>query len=206
MRKLLLSSIFIGLTCFAVAQQTHIILAGGQSGTEFVPDYLEVDAGDTVRFIYETGYPHTTTSTSIPVGATPWDAPLVTTGDQYDVVPTVVGTYEYECTPHALGGMVGTFVVNSSTEVQELDPDDTRFDIYPNKVGEEFVVDLYLHHRTNAEIVILNLLGAKVKTIHRGSVKGTYKRWVNISNLPKGIYVVRFQAGNKLYSQRLIKQ
>jgi len=57
---------------------------------------------------------HTTTSTLIPAGATAWDAPITTVGATFDYVPTEIGEYAYQCTPHS-AMMTGTFTVSLPT-------------------------------------------------------------------------------------------
>jgi len=68
-------------------------------------------------------YPHTTTSTDIPLGASPWDADLSSDNPTFDLVLTVVGVYDYVCTPHIEMGMVGQITVL---------PVDTESDIVGN--------------------------------------------------------------------------
>lgn len=78
---------------------------------EFLPPNISnVELGDTILWIWVEGN-HTTTSTSIPSGAASWDAPLNSVNQEYEYIPTVAGTYDYICVPHAGIGMVGSFTV-----------------------------------------------------------------------------------------------
>lgn len=93
-----------------IAQSTHIISTSPYN--IFYPAYLDVFPGDTIRFEYDgMSYPHTTTSTNIPLGAIPWDAELSFENSSFDIVLTVVGVYDYVCTPHIEMGMVGEITV-----------------------------------------------------------------------------------------------
>jgi plastocyanin len=78
----------------------------------FSPSSLpNVNVGDTIRWVWVNGS-HTTTSSSIPGGAATWDHPITTTNTSYEYPVTVAGTYNYVCTPHAGGGMVGSFTAS----------------------------------------------------------------------------------------------
>jgi plastocyanin len=75
----------------------------------FTPSSLpNVVLGDTVRWIYVSGV-HTTTSTTIPAGAAPWDAPIDAGNTSYEYIPSVTGTYNYYCMHHP--SMIASFTV-----------------------------------------------------------------------------------------------
>ena len=51
-------------------------------------------------------------SLRIPTAAEPWDSGyLVEPGDQFEIILTVPGVYDYFCTPHEMAGMVGRIIV-----------------------------------------------------------------------------------------------
>jgi plastocyanin len=68
--------------------------------------------GDTIRWVWQSGT-HTTTSTTIPVGAANWNSPITSTVTSFEYRVTVTGTYNYKCTPHASMGMVGDFTATA---------------------------------------------------------------------------------------------
>ncbi|MFD1644899.1 plastocyanin/azurin family copper-binding protein [Haloarchaeobius litoreus] len=80
-------------------------------GTE---DPLYVAPGTTVTFNWESDN-HNIAPTSVPEGSD-WEGhqPTENTGFTYEYTFETLGTYEYECTPHAGLGMVGTIIVNES--------------------------------------------------------------------------------------------
>jgi len=78
----------------------------------FNPTALSVNVGDTMRWVWDNGS-HTTTSSSIPAGATAWDHPINSSNTFYEYHITVAGTYNYVCTPHAGMGMVASFTAIS---------------------------------------------------------------------------------------------
>ncbi|TND09486.1 MAG: hypothetical protein FD123_1292 [Bacteroidetes bacterium] len=75
----------------------------------FSPDTVTISNGDTVRFVWISGV-HTTTSTSVPNGATTWDKPMDATNCIYEHKFTVNGTYNFQCTPHSVV-MFGAIIV-----------------------------------------------------------------------------------------------
>lgn len=104
----------IFLTCFAFllfmlnSQATkHTINA---SGTSFNPNNIpNVFVGDTMRWV-RLGGSHTTTSTTIPVGAATWNNALDGGNTSFEYTVTVAGVYNYKCIPHESFGMTGTFI------------------------------------------------------------------------------------------------
>ncbi len=84
----------------------------------FNPAYLEIEVGDTVRFVNVSGK-HNTESIAdmLPEGALPWRSKLKET---YDLTLTVEGVYGYKCLPHFGKGMVGLIVVGDQpTNLQQ---------------------------------------------------------------------------------------
>ncbi len=106
----------------------------------FNPSSLNVSVGDTVRWVWLNGS-HTTTSSSVPAGASTWDHMINSTNTFYEYPVTVAGTYNYVCTPHAGMGMVGSFVAAGAAPTLVLTPSNqnvsstsgnTSFDVTSN--------------------------------------------------------------------------
>ncbi|MCX6244961.1 MAG: T9SS type A sorting domain-containing protein [Bacteroidetes bacterium] len=82
------------------------------SNFQFSPASLpNVNLGDTIRWEWVSGS-HTTTSTTIPAGASTWDNPINSSVTSFEYVPAVPGLFNYKCTPHASMGMTATFTVS----------------------------------------------------------------------------------------------
>ncbi|MEL7544782.1 MAG: plastocyanin/azurin family copper-binding protein [Pseudomonadota bacterium] len=98
----------------------------------FVPDYIEVSIGDTVRFVNVSGKHNTESMRSmIPEGATPWRSKL---GKQFDLKITHEGVYAFRCTPHYRQAMVGLIVAgNPGTNLERA-----KRVFTPPKVAEVF--------------------------------------------------------------------
>jgi len=75
-----------------------------------------VVVGDVVKWVWIEGA-HTTTSTSIPAGADPWDSPMTAGNQTFQITVTAAGLYSYQCTPHAEFGMVASFTASAAAPV-----------------------------------------------------------------------------------------
>lgn len=77
--------------------QTHTVTVANFS---FTPNSVNAAVGDTIHWVWSAGS-HTTTSGTIPSGASSWNSPMNSTSNSFKYVVTQVGTYNYVCTPHA---------------------------------------------------------------------------------------------------------
>jgi plastocyanin/PKD repeat protein len=92
---------------------THIVEV---KDFEFFPKDININIGDTVRFIWTGQIPHTTTSDD-QSGVDAWDSDLLEEGAVYDLVLTTEGFHPYYCIPHgAMGGvgMAGSITVENN--------------------------------------------------------------------------------------------
>ncbi|HMQ70468.1 MAG TPA: T9SS type A sorting domain-containing protein [Ignavibacteria bacterium] len=87
---------------------THVVTV---SSFQFTPNTLSVTVGDTVKWQWVDGS-HTTTSVTIPNGATPWNSPMTSSNQTFSYAVTVAGTYNYQCTPHS-SIMMGNFTASA---------------------------------------------------------------------------------------------
>ncbi|MEI7896267.1 MAG: BACON domain-containing carbohydrate-binding protein [bacterium] len=110
------SGILLSSPSFAVK---HVVSVGNFF---FNPSSLNVNVGDTIRWVWSAGT-HTTTSDpgGIPVGAASWDAPITSSQTSFEYKVTVAGSYSYVCTPHA-PGMAGTFTAAASSPTLSVTP------------------------------------------------------------------------------------
>ncbi len=80
------------------------------SGTSFTPNVINVNAGDTLRFVNESGFAH---SVHILQNGTDYFSDTsVAGGNTLEVKMSTAGTYELDCTPHHGAGMTGAIIVN----------------------------------------------------------------------------------------------
>ena len=92
---LLLAALLVGSVSVASAADHQVRV----SDFRFNPKNVNAVAGDTITWKWQNGM-HTTTSTNIPAGATPWNASIDSTHTQFRIRLTVAGTYNYQCNFH----------------------------------------------------------------------------------------------------------
>ena len=124
-KNLLLSAAICCITATSFAT-THTITAGGTSFSP--PSGVTVNLGDTVKWVWSSGT-HTSTSTTIPSGAASWSGNLNSGSTSFIYVPTVAGTYNYQCNFHFSMGMTGVFTVVGSTGVSPVSASAPLFSI-----------------------------------------------------------------------------
>ncbi|MEJ7587899.1 MAG: plastocyanin/azurin family copper-binding protein [Ferruginibacter sp.] len=89
------------------------------SNNQFSPATVNAVVGDIIQFNWIQSF-HTTTcgpalpGTSLPPGASPWDATISAGATTFSYTVSVEGTYNYGCTPHFEFGMIGTIIVSGT--------------------------------------------------------------------------------------------
>jgi plastocyanin len=197
-------SVLLSILFFTASAAIHEVMV---SSNQFNPNSLNVNVGDTVRFMWMNGS-HTTTSVSIPVGAATWDSPMTSSVSQFDYKVTVAGSYGYKCTPHALGGMVGSFTASGTTGI-DLGDVINLTSLYPNPFSNELFIEQGNEQPEYTQISISDILGKQIKsiTIESLSVVSIGKRRIDVGELPKGIYFVTLKGnGAKAKTIRLVKE
>src|SRR5450432_2831133 len=81
----------------------------------FTPSSFSINLGDTVKWVWVNGT-HTTSSLTIPVGAATWNHNMNSSAGNtsFTYVPTVSGTYNFQCNIHPTT-MMGSFTVSCPT-------------------------------------------------------------------------------------------
>lgn len=181
--KLAFSILFV-LPCLLSMATNHVITF---QNFFISPDSLNVMVGDTITFTWSNGT-HTTTSTSVPGGAASWNANLNSSSPTYVYVPTVPGTYRYQCNIHTT--MQGVLIVSGLTDVAKIDKESPLM-IYPRPFTNTLTVDLNYNNSflNNVTIDIYNILGEKKYSRYIGdNVIAPVN--IDLSTLPGGVYFV----------------
>ncbi len=108
---LLFTVIFSGVTASSNAATITIHV----KNFSFSPKTVNAVVGDVIQWVWDNGT-HTTTSTSVPVGAASWDSPMTASNTSFSYTLTVAGTYNYWCIPHS-PNMAGTITVTGTMPV-----------------------------------------------------------------------------------------
>jgi hypothetical protein len=151
---------------------------------QFLPSSLEIQLGDTIQWL-PLDFPtmvHTITSTNIPSGAAGfdeiWQAPADTF---FQYVPTVVGLYEYVCTPHLQMDMSGSFNVTAGNAGNTHELNESEVTLYPNPAQNT----IYL---TSSEVSLSYSMYSHHGTLMKsGQTNGN----IDISYFKNGIYYLK---------------
>lgn len=171
----------------------------------FSPSTLDnVHVGDTIAWIWENGS-HTTTSTTIPTGAATWDSPMTATSPLFVYIPSVIGIYNYKCTPHAAMGMIGSFTVKSSDGIPDM-VSAPVISTYPNPFTDVITYNYQSTGKDLTRIEVYNVTGQKVFEQTSGLSSGT-DSVLNFGNLRPGLYFLKFvDSENNSWVRRVEKK
>lgn len=190
--KSLLLPVLVCFVCSTSFATKHNIAVAEFS---FTPSSLTIPLGDTIVFNWVNGT-HTATSTSVPAGAAPFDAPISSGSVILTYVPTKVGTYAYICTPHSSMGMTGSFSVTFPTSITQGNM--PVFSLSPNPARNNVQVQLS-DNQVPTRVSIINIIG---KELYYGVYTGIAS--INVENLPNGVYFIKAETLSRSYIQKLI--
>lgn len=98
------------------------------------------------------------------------------------------------------GLLVDDFMVTGEEAMSTFDLNSKNLTVYPNPVSDVFQINLPSKFNENKmELTIKDLTGKNIKTFE----KATY---YDISNLPKGVYILEMNDGKEKLTQRIIKK
>jgi plastocyanin len=98
--------------CFIFLQSKATTWDVNVQNNQFVPAALNVVVGDVIHWVWIEGI-HTTTSVTIPSGASAWNSPMDVTQTTFDYTITQVGTYSYQCNFHFEFGMTASITASA---------------------------------------------------------------------------------------------
>jgi len=190
---LLLATIFMNAaTSFAVTYTIHV------GSMAFTPSAITVNPGDVVTWVWDNGT-HTTTSSRVPAGAATWDKPITSADPTYSYIPSVLGTYNYQCTFHFTLGMIGTiYVVNPTISVASV-VTDPIFKIFPNPASE--IIHLQLSQSLiPASVSLTDITGRQVMSRNNVTISADF----NLQSIPNGSYIISVQQGDAVRKQSIV--
>lgn len=190
--KLLFASA-LSLALFAHAHATTQTIT--VQDFKFTPNDVTIALGDTVKYVWLNGN-HTTTSTTIPSGAATWDHPMTSSSTTFIYVPTVLGVYNYRCTPHESMGHIGKFTVVSTLGVSDYEVSRSMFNIYPNPAQSEINIAF---SNNSTKISGINVVSITGKTVIESADLNNTKKTLDVSALANGMYFVRVIRDGKTY-------
>jgi len=166
---------------------------------EFDPQIFTVNTGDTILWIWDEGA-HTTTSTSVPAGATTWDAPITASSPIYMYMPTVPGNYNYHCTPHSSMGMLGNFTVVGTAGI----PVSSEPVLNIKVTGQELAVAFNSLSATSVDISIYDMTGKSVRSLHSLTQGKNFNHTYSLSGMTRGMYFLQATAGAATITRKIV--
>ncbi|MCX6274452.1 MAG: T9SS type A sorting domain-containing protein [Bacteroidetes bacterium] len=175
---------------------------------EFIPSDFTIAANDTIIWIWENnGGNHNTTSGTIPVGATPWGAPINSNSTVFLYVPVIAGSYNYSCTFHASMGMTGHFTVAGSSGIADVSKSGSLHLTAVSPATSVLKFQYGILNNTKVNIHLFDIIGNKVQTLFSASQNtGTYDGVFDVQMLHSGIYMLVLETETAVVSQRVVLQ
>lgn len=189
---ILTTLLFISTSSIAVVHSVVV------SNFQFTPASLSVNVGDTIVWTLGSGN-HTTTSTTIPQGADPWDSPINSNVQSFTYVINVAGTYDYICTPHAFAGQM--VAINTGINSLDLFSNFNIFSVRPSIYNISYL----LARSGNIKISVYDITGKSAKILKSSyQTAGTYSSNYNFEDLKKGIYIFEMIIDKHRFTKRLV--
>ena len=175
------------------------------SNFAFSPSSLpNVFVGDTIKWVWVSGS-HTTTSVSVPAGATTWDSPMNSTTTTFAYRITVAGTYSYKCSMHS--SMTGSFTATASSGIESLSAPGFSLSLYPNPVVEQATVRIQSDKATHGEIRLYDMLGKTVLTRTVELTPGENDYNLALEEFHKGLYLIELSTdGKHMVTGKILKK
>ncbi len=196
-KLLLLTLFFFGIASIN-AQTTHDLNC--EIGSLSPTTDLTIEVGDTVRWTWTDASSHTVENDA---GSTEiFNSGTITgNGLTYSYTFTLEGTNPYFCGIHGDVSMSGTITVNAVLGIEDF-KNIISFSISPNPVTSILNIQLS-KNIVDGNVTIFDILGKQilVKRLNQNNLTQ-----VNVSNLSKGMYLVKVSSRNNTQTKRFIKE
>jgi plastocyanin len=205
------------LLLFAMALVSGVALSAKvtitNSGFEFSPDDITINAGDTVIFQL------TSAHNALEVNEVTWLANGNSALDGGFSLPfgggqltgLAAGVHFYVCQTHASSGMKGKITVNGSSGIFTPEAAYQLFTIFPNPSNGKFQLRFDnssgytgTGNSQGLSVEIYNLLGEKILSIP-GFIPQTSNE-IDLTSSPAGYYFVKISDGKKVFTKKVLLQ
>lgn len=194
-----LSALFVGINSYA----GHVIITN--SGNNFNPNSVQINLGDTV--IFGIGITHNARE----VSQATWMANDTVSNGGFQVgygggifVPTSLGDYYYVCVPH-----VQMHSMKGMIKVSQLGIEDNKSVTMQimQSVAEQYLKLVVTGTAVgNMDVEMLNLSGQIVRSLDVQLDGSETSATIQVGDLPKGVYMVRWSYGAINKAKKIILQ
>lgn len=196
-KHLLIFSLCLIVVVSVRAQQQHTVVTGAVT---FQPASITINAGDQVTWSNTSSDTHTSTSGSGCAANGIWASGNLAPGATFSHTFNTPGTFPYFCEPHCGMGMTGTVTVVSANGIFSGGMRQGIFQIQklsPNPADHSTVIEYTVSSSANVQISIVSNTGRIIKNIEIGRMMpGTYSHQIDLSDVPKGIYICNLLSDN----------
>jgi hypothetical protein len=183
--------------CFAQASDTVVVSTNPTASF----DWSAIADANIINF----------SNTSLNATSYFWDFGDGTNGTETDPTHDYLGTSaaDYQATLYAMNDAGCMDSVTTTVHVDGLGIEENKLEsklnVYPNPANSKIYVDLKTDNASAYILKMTNLLGERVMQsfIPKGN-KGFLKP-IDISDLPKGVYILEIESDTKHYTQRVVK-
>lgn len=197
------------IICSCSLKSNATIFTVNVEDNEFGPKNFTINLGDTVKWVLDNSAMmlHSTTSTTIPLGATPWNREINQNVPIFTYSPSVPGRYNYHCTFHFLVGMLGQFTVLGPTGITE-NINSTSMELRGNTLlSNELELIYNIPKTTELNIRMYNIIGNTLYNFASSSQNaGSHNQKLDISSASKGIYIITLETQDAILSRKVILQ
>ena len=191
--------LYIFITVFIstnlLAQASHNVTVANFS---FTPSSLTIEVGDTVFWTNTSGTHNVNGSvTTFPSNPDSFGSGAPSSGWTYYYVFTTAGSYDYQCDPHALGGMTATISVSEPSVSINESKIENGTNVYPNPFTSYLTIALnkeLINDNSSIEFILYDLLGNQVHSITNVNAELTK---IETNQLSNGIYIFSFKSNGK---------
>jgi len=97
-------------------------------------------------------------------------------------------------------------ISKSLVSIDELSDNDLKILVYPNPSNGEFTLNYKKSNDNELSITVTNLIGKTVYQETANNTKGEYSKKLNLSHLPKGIYMINLVSNNIKTTRKIVIQ
>ncbi|MEP7169881.1 MAG: T9SS type A sorting domain-containing protein [Bacteroidota bacterium] len=175
---------------------------------EFDPAIFTINVGDQVMWMWDNSAgQHTTTSTTIPAGATSWDEVIGQNSQMFTYTATVPGSYDYVCLYHQSMGMIGHFTVNGSTGISAIPTVPVLFINGNVSTNKELTINFGIRASSKMKLQVFDILGKSVHTfVSSEKAAGTYTETYSVAEMKKGIYILELETTDARITRKIVIQ
>ncbi len=194
----------LALILSGTARTNATVMIVSVSDFQFTPANFTVNAGDTIMWVWMSGF-HTTTSNNIPPGALSWDAPINNSSPVYVYIPLVGGNYDYQCNFHSQ--MQASFTVVGTVGIEHQYSSGNASLNTTMTGASQLNITYNMSSAGTIDLAMYDLIGNKVLTIsHDAESAGSHAARVNLEGLQKGIYLLNMQFGEGNITRKVMVQ